>query len=512
MHDLDDPRWERFHELKEQLESLAFSAHEGWLNDLKRAGEDPQIIAMLQSHLQAPEVIQRIKDRQLGGTATLLDASRHAQTAAPTLAGYVVVQQIGRGGQAVVFEAMDVDLKVPVAIKWITAPQFADPTERTRILNEAQLIARLDHANIVKILRSGECQGHPYLVLDYCANGSLAEWKKTKPGPVHPKEAAFLVRQLADAIHTAHRDHIIHRDLKPNNVLLTKDGSPKITDFGLAKHLDETSIAEMRPGWGTPGFWAPEQASGDANATGTHTDIYGLGAILFWLLTGQPPVNSDLRGDNLAAAFAQLQDPQRFRHFVVPRDLQKVCRICLEVKPEDRYRTARELAEELDRFLDDIPIVRRGPNAAERVFRTLMRRRLDPAFHAWHPIAFLAAALACFISLWSFLWAEAGHSERAFGWLGGTGLFWGGMGFLIVYVFRRGRTLEKVRELGIGITMNLLACLLMQLVISGEFFPSYERKVNVWAPAAVINSLMLGFMGLYLDSAIFYAAGVVFGI
>ena len=102
--------------------------------------------------------------------------------------------------------------------------------------------------------------------------------------------------------------------------------------------------------------------------------------------------------------------------------------------------------------------------------------------------------------------------QVAFGWLGGTGLFWAGMVLVIAYVFQRGSTLEKVRELGIGITMNLLACLLMQFVVSGEFFPSYKSGVNVWAPAAVINALMLGFMGLYLDAAIFYAAGAVFRI
>ncbi len=334
-------------------------------------------------------------------------------------------------------------LKRSVAIKVITAPQFSDPTVRDEILHEAQLIAKLDHPHIVRVLRSGVFQGHPYLVLDYCANGSLAHWRKQKPGPLHPKKVASLVRNLADAIHKAHLSRIVHRDLNPNNVLLTKDGTPKISDFGLGKHLDEISISGMRPGWGTPGFWAPEQASGDANATGYHTDIYGLGAILFWLLTGEPPVKSDLRGDRLAVAYGQLQDPKRFSHVVVPDDLQNVCRICLEVKPKDRFDTVQGLADELDRFLDDIPIVRRGPNAAVRVFRTLRRRRLDPAFRAWNPIALLASLLAFFISLWSFFWAITDHLQVAFGWLGGTGLFWAGMVLVIAYVFQRGSTLRK---------------------------------------------------------------------
>ena len=210
----------------------------------------------------------------------------------PKLPGYVIDQELGRGGMGVVYRAYDVQLQRLVAIKMVLHGVVAGGVARQRFVTEAKAMATIKHPNVAQIYASGDHQGVPYFVMEYCAGGSLlAQLKET---PIAPAAAAELCIALARGLHAAHQHGVLHRDLKPDNVLLSADGIPKITDFGLAKRLDEFGSKDDGPtqsgaAIGTPSYMAPEQARGDTKHATVATDVYGLGAVLYRILTGRPP-------------------------------------------------------------------------------------------------------------------------------------------------------------------------------------------------------------------------------
>src|SRR5437763_8335266 len=207
---------------------------------------------------------------------------------AVTVPGYEVLGVLGRGGMGVVYKARHLALKRTVALKMILAGGHAGPRELARFRIEAEAVARLQHPNIVQIHEVGEVGGVPYCALEFVEGGNLARKIDGKPLPA--REAAKLVESLARAMQLAHSRNVLHRDLKPANVLLTADGTPKITDFGLARQLD-SDRGETQAGavTGTPSYMAPEQASGHAHEAGPPADVYALGAILYECLAGRPP-------------------------------------------------------------------------------------------------------------------------------------------------------------------------------------------------------------------------------
>jgi WD40 repeat protein len=292
---------------------------------------------------------------------------RRGRKRAPVIPGYEVRGELGRGGMGVVYLARQIRLNRPCALKLIPAAEHAGPAAVARFLAEAAVVARLRHPNVVQVYGAGDHDGYPYLELEYVEGGSLAQ--ALDGAPWSPRRAAALVEGLARAMAEAHRLRVVHRDLKPANVLLAADGAPKVTDFGLAKSLGDSSLT--RPGaiLGTPGYMAPEQAEGGTGHVGPSADVYALGAILYELLTGRPP----FRGETVLETLQHVRsaEPAPPSRLVpgMPRAVETVCLKCLEKDPQRRYAGATELADDLARFLAGEPIRARPQTPLERLVR-----------------------------------------------------------------------------------------------------------------------------------------------
>jgi tetratricopeptide (TPR) repeat protein/tRNA A-37 threonylcarbamoyl transferase component Bud32 len=322
----------------------------------------------------------------------------------PTIPGYEILGELGRGGMGVVYKARQLRLNRAVALKMILAGDHAPAEAAIRFLAEAESIARLHHPHIVQIFAFGDHDGRPYFEMEYVDGGSLAE--RLGGGPWPAREAARLVETLARAIHAAHRSGIIHRDLKPANILLSSEGVPKIADFGLAKCLDtETGLTRTELIVGSPSYMAPEQAGGNAAAVGPAADVYSLGAILYELLTGRPPFQAPTVLETLEQVrSAEPMAPTRLRR-KLPRDVVTICLKCLEKGPARRYPSAAELAEDLRRFEAGEPIRARPVGGLERLGRWCRR---EPA------VAALALALlAGLVGVASQWWRAEEHLKDA---------------------------------------------------------------------------------------------------
>jgi serine/threonine protein kinase/tetratricopeptide (TPR) repeat protein len=313
------------------------------------------------------------------------------------MAGYELLGELGRGGMGVVYKARQVGLKRLVALKMILAGAHAGPRELARLRAEAEAAARLHHPNITQIYAIEENEGRPFLSLELVDGVSLNEHISKQSLP--PAQAAALVETVARAMQYAHEHGVIHRDLKPNNILMTADGTPKVTDFGLAKLVDDAvshgaGITGPEALLGTPHYMAPEQARGRVKEIGPATDIYSLGAILYELLTGRPP----FRGSTILETLDQVRHrepipPRRVRP-VVPRDLDTICLKCLEKTPARRYATAGELADDLRRFLNYEPIRARPASWWQRTAKWARRRPAAAAL-----AIFSAAIVPAFVAL-----------------------------------------------------------------------------------------------------------------
>jgi tRNA A-37 threonylcarbamoyl transferase component Bud32 len=285
--------------------------------------------------------------------------------------GYEVLRELGRGTMGVVYQARHQKLHRQVALKMILAGSHAGAAELARFQTEAEAIARLQHPNIVQVHEVGEHEGKPFVALEFCGGGSLD--KKLNGTPLPAAEAAALVETLARAVQAAHEHHVVHRDLKPANVLLAEDGTPKITDFGLAKKLDEASQTQSGAILGTPSYMAPEQAGGKSAAVGPLADVYALGAILYECLTGRPPFKAVTPMETILQVVADEPVPPSRLQPRIPRDLETICLKCLRKEPARRYGSATALAEDLQRFLKGEPIRARPVGRAERVLKWVRR-------------------------------------------------------------------------------------------------------------------------------------------
>lgn len=318
---------------------------------------------------------------------------------------YTILGDIAEGGMGMVHQAVHRGLNRPCALKLIRAGVLATPDERRRFVTEAEAAARLDHPNIVRVLRAGEHEGQWFLEMELVEGGTLAD--RIAQGAIPPREAAALIEPLARAVQHAHERGILHRDLKPANVLLGSDGQPKLADFGLARFLEKDSdLTRTLAVLGTPAYLAPELASGRARAATTAADIYSLGVILFECLTGQRP----FRGQTALELLRAVQEtttprPSSLREGL-PRDMEVIALRCLAKEPARRFASAGELADELKRFLQDEPIHSRPVSVVERIW--LWSRR-QPAVAA----LVLAVAGGLGVSAWLLVREAAARQREA---------------------------------------------------------------------------------------------------
>ena len=282
----------------------------------------------------------------------------------PKVDGYDILTELGHGGMGVVYKANQRRLSRMVALKMIRAGSLAKPEDRARFRVEAEAVAELRHPNIIQIYDIGEVGALPFVALELLEGGSLDDLLAGTPQP--GRSSATMVATLARAIHAAHQAGIIHRDLKPSNVLFAAEGTPKITDFGLAKRLDEDGYTKSGQVLGSPSYIPPEQAGGGAKKVGPAADVYALGAILYEMLTGRPPFKGTTPVETVMQVLNEDPVPPCRLQSQVPRDLETICLKCLAKEPNKRYVSAEALADDLDRYLADEPILARRTPLWER--------------------------------------------------------------------------------------------------------------------------------------------------
>lgn len=306
------------------------------------------------------------------------------------LGDYQLIAEIGRGGMGLVYKARQLSLQRDVAIKLLDTGIWASPELIAGLYHEARHAARLQHPNIVAVYGVGETHEQVYLAMQYIDGHSLSE-RIERDGPLPILEAVRMVRATADAVDYAHRLGILHLDLKPGNLLIDSEGNPHVTDFGLARRVDASDGVENDCISGTPSYMAPEQVQLEGPRLSRATDVWGLGTILYETLTGRPPFVGDTPEAVIRdVASTTVCSPRTLRP--MPRDLEAIVMRCLRRMPSQRYARARDLADDLSRFLDGRPVQARPLNAMQRLARWI---RLKPRDAAMAGLALLALLAAC---------------------------------------------------------------------------------------------------------------------
>ncbi|WP_020467382.1 serine/threonine-protein kinase, partial [Singulisphaera acidiphila] len=371
--------------------------------------ESPSTNAWLTHIPSADSPAARLRaSRRPGGSSEALVDGGTSAPCLPEVDGYEILAELGHGGMGVVYRAHQRRLNRMVALKMIRAGSLARPEERERFGIEAEVVAKLRHPNIIQIYDIGEVGGLPYVALELLEGGSLAASLGGCPQLGRP--SATMAATLARAVHAAHQAGIVHRDLKPSNVLFARDGTLKITDFGLAKHLEEDGPTETGQVLGSPCYIPPEQARGEAKDVGPAADVYALGAILYEMLTGRPPFKGTTPMETVIQVLEQEPVPPSQLQFQVPRDLETICLKCLAKPPHRRYPSAEALADDLDRYLANRPIRARRTPLWERGLKWARRR---PTTSSLMAVALLIGSILSGVGLRSHAVAQLRQRERA---------------------------------------------------------------------------------------------------
>jgi serine/threonine-protein kinase len=381
----------------------------------------PDVLEPLRERIAALEAMHALLGLDPLATVTpqsphIPPAGPHGPGVMPEIPGYEMLAVLDEGGMGTVYLARQPKLQRQVAVKMVRAGRLARADQLERFRAEAEAVARLRHANIIQIYEVGEWQGQPYFSMEYVAGGNLAG--RLARGPIPPREAAELLRTLAQAVHHAHAHGVVHRDLKPANVLLRRKPAgtggdndpnpgegclePLVGDFGLAKLLDGEGPTRTGVVLGTPQYLAPEQAEG--RDVGPPTDVHALGGILYEMLAGRPP----FLGANTLEVLDQVRGtdpvpPSRVRQRV-PAELEAICLKCLAKESSRRYATAAELADDLGRYLRGEPVVARRTPVWWRAARWVRRKPL---------LAGLAGLSACAVLALLGVWVGFTYQLKA---------------------------------------------------------------------------------------------------
>ena len=413
---------------------------------------------------------------------------------------YELIAEIARGGMGVVYRARDTVLNRVVAVKMILSGSMATADERERFQREAQLVANLDHPNVVPIHEVGEHDGFPYFSMRLIEGGSLAD--RMHAYHDDPRAAAQLVAILARAIQFANEKGFIHCDLKPSNILMDRDDAPRITDFGLARHASEASGLTVSGAiLGTPSYMAPEQASGQRRELGPATDVYGLGAILYELLTGRPPFRLPTKMETILQALYGEPIPPREIRPDLPRELESICLKCLEKAPKDRYPSAAALADELTHFLQGDAV---GSIGLLQKFRRWTRREPEV-------VSRLAGlGLVSLLTELNYRVLSPAPDARSHASIQMILALWAALTLLFPVLHRRVRRFDRVRGLWSAADMLCLTLSIwvlealdsplligypLMIAASGLWF----RERIVWLTAAMATA---GYLALYVHEAV----------
>jgi eukaryotic-like serine/threonine-protein kinase len=394
---------------------------------------------------------------------------------------YELLEEIARGGMGVVYKARQVSLNRVVALKMILAGRFAGAEEVRRFLTEAEAAANLNHPNIVPIYEVGQHEGHHYFSMRFVEGGSLAQLRegagwKSDDG----RGAARLLAKVARAVHCAHQQGILHRDLKPGNILVDADGEPHVTDFGLARQLTKDSSLTLSGAvLGTPSFMAPEQAAGKTRELTPAADVYSLGSILYYLLTGQPPFAAETLLDTLAQVLGGEVILPRTVNPRVSRDLEQISLRCLEKSSGLRYHSAGALAEDLEKFLRNEPVEvrasgiwerlrlwgRRQPALASHLVALAMCAAIsDATFRLTHHMTLARhAGIIAVLAFWAVISGLCQWGLQQKRWGASTCFAWAGADAVL---------LTAVIYLAQGLNSPLIALYLALIALSGLWFRS----------------------------------------
>jgi eukaryotic-like serine/threonine-protein kinase len=409
---------------------------------------------------------------------------------------YELLEELARGGMGVVYKARQKSLNRIVALKMILPGRLTSAEDLERFRREAEATARLQHPNIVAVHEVGEFQGQHFYSMDYIDGPSLA--KRLQQGPFPNRVAARYVMLIARAIDHVHRHGILHRDLKPSNILLDSDDEPHITDFGLAKKIGGDST-QTRAGvvMGTPSYMAPEQAAGKIQELGPACDVYGLGAVLYELLTGRPPFRSESPLDTVVHVLEKEPAPPRLLNPKIERDLETICLKCLEKSPSHRYKSAEALAEDLERFLKGESVQARPFNMIDRLARTLERSHHAAEFHSWGTMLFIFGGIVLMGHLLIF-WLLETEQPKLLLWCARLGQF-----ALMALIFLRFRGWENLlptstaeRQLW-SIWLGYVTAYLISALIGRELL-SHGQRLDEWTLypfTAVLTGLAFFIMG-----------------
>ena len=417
---------------------------------------------------------------------------------------YELLKEIGRGGMGVVFKARQISLDRIVAVKMILPGPRANADDLVRFRLEAEANAQLRHPNIVTVHEVGEICGQPFYSMDFVEGTSLSQ--RLAQGPLPSRQAARFVMLIARALHYAHSHGIVHRDVKPSNILLDTCDEPHITDFGLAKRIGaDSGCTRTGAVMGTPSYMAPEQAAGKTKELGPPCDIYGVGAVLYELLTGRPPFRSETPVDTIMHVLEHEPVPPRLLNHKVDRDLETICLKCLQKDPKLRYTNAHALAEDLNRYLNGESISARSFNMIDRLTRTLDRSQYDVEFQNWGSMLMWFSVMVFTAQLATFAVVQAA-GPRWLIWICRT-LEFACIG--LVFWRHRGRNLwptsiaeRQLWTIWIGYLAATVAVFTVihllfahGILTGGDSAPRYGPELCVYPIAAILSGLGFFVMG-----------------